>query len=138
MALDVAQQVAASARSGFIDVSLTASRTTIGKLTWKWDSDGDLGFDDSAGYAVLTSIYAVKGRYMADRTFGTLFSRVVKDKAATGSQLSAYARDGLAACEAAGICSGGTARADKIATGRWRVRLTWVAAGKRREQELTS
>ena len=132
-AIDLIRQ----SRPATLDVSLRQSTTTPGKLTFQWGLDGDLAYDDSAGYPVLMSILAHKGMYRADRTYGTLLHRVRRSRSTTGSQLAEYARDGLAQMEAAEvITTGSTARAERVRSGRWRLRISWTANGKARVQEI--
>ena len=130
------RQLADSARPGRLDVALRNSTTTPGKLTWIWGPDGDLVWDDSQGYAVLVSVFAIRGQCRWDRTLGTLLLTLKRARRSTGSQLSAYARDGGAQCEAAELVKNFLARADLIATGRWRLRLSWTAAGKAQGQQV--
>ena len=113
------------------------SPTTRGRLTWVWDSSGNLVSDDKAGYAVLMSIIAHKGAYRWDRTYGTLLHRLTRSRSTTGSQLAAYARDGGAQVEAAGLASGVTPRATRLASGRWRLAVRWTVAGVERKQEMS-
>ena len=132
-AIDLIRQ----SRPATLDVSLRQSTTTPGKLTFNWGPDGDLAFDDSAGYQVLMSVIAHKGMYRADRAYGTLLHRVRRSRTTTGSQLAAYARDGLAQVEASEtIATGSTARAERVRSGRWRLRISWTANGKARVQEI--
>ena len=132
-AIDLIKQ----SRPAALDVSLRQSTTTPGRLTFVWGVDGDLAFDDSAAYAVLMSVLAHKGMYRADRAYGTLLHRVRRSRSTTGSQLAEYARDGLAQVEAAEvIATGSTARAERLKTGRWRLRVSWTANGKARAQEI--
>lgn len=119
-----ARQVASVSRAGHQDVALTDSRTSPGRLTFVW-KDGDLVFDDTGAYGVLTSIFARKGTYRSDRTLGTLLTRVTRERSTTGSQLANYARDGGAAAEVAGIARNVRAIATKVRPGSWRLRITW-------------
>ncbi len=133
----IAQILRQASRPGALDVRLVESAADPGRLTWQWGPDGDLVWDDSASYAVLSSILAHKGAYRWDRAFGSLLALRRRERAATVSQLSGDARDGLTQVETAGlISSGSTARAERLATGRWRLRVSWTAAGKARTQEL--
>lgn len=126
-----------ASRPGALDVRLVESASDPGRLTWAWGPDGDLLWDDSASYAVLSTILAHKGAYRWDRAFGTLLSLRTRERAATGSQLSGDAQDGLQQVQTAGLIDqGATARAERVATGRWRLRVSWTAAGKPRLQEL--
>ena len=133
---DIAATLRESGRPGALDTALIESRTTPGKMTWRWDSTGDLIFDDSASYPVLISVLAHRGEYRWDRTLGTLLYKVTRERSTTGSQLAAYARDGGAAAEVEGVASDVTARATKPAK-NWRIALRWTAAGKAQMQEIT-
>lgn len=119
-----------------LDVALVPTKRP-GRSTWKWDAKGDLVFDDSQAYAVLVSIVARKGQYRWDRSFGTLLGLTRQERTATGSRLTAYARDGLAACEADRvIATGSTVRVDKVGPGSWRVVPSWTSAGKSQKKEV--
>lgn len=133
------QQLAASARPGHLDVCLVNSTTTPGKLTFSWGSDGNMEWSDDAGYAVLVSVFTVRGQYRWDRNMGTLLSTRKKSRRSTGSQLSADARDGGAQCEATTppLIQDLRAQADLLGTGRWRLRLAWTAQGHTRRREVT-
>ena len=124
-------------RADALDVALTNSTTTRGRLTFVWDSSGDLVFDDRAAYPVLMSILAHRGAYRWDRTLGTLLHTVTRSRSTTGSQLAAYARDGGAQVEVAGLANNVTTNAQRLASGRWRLRVSWTAAGKARLQEMS-
>ena len=117
--------------------ALKDSPTTRGRLTWVWDSSGNLATDDKAAYAVLMSIVAHRGAYRWDRAYGTLVHRVTRERSTTGSQLANYARDGGAQVEVAGLASGVTPNAQRLASGRWRLRVTWTTAGTARVQEMS-
>ena len=132
---DIAATLRESGRPGALDTALIESKTTPGKMTWKWDSTGDLIFDDSASYPVLISVLAHRGEYRWDRTLGTLLHKVTRERSTTGSQLAAYARDGGAAAEVEGVAKDVTARARKLKN--WRIALRWTAAGKAQMQEIT-
>ena len=125
------------ARADALDVALKNSTTTPGRLTFRWDAGGDLVFDDSAGYPVLMTILARRNTYRWDRTLGTLLSTVTRSRSTTGSQLAAYARDGGAQVEAAGLAANVTPNAQRLSSGRWRLRVSWTAAGRPRIQEMT-
>ena len=84
------------------------------------------------------TILAHRGAWRWDRAFGTLLSTVRRERSTTGSQLGAYARDGGAQLEAANIVSSVSVRADRRALGRWRLRITWTAAGRARVKELST
>lgn len=118
------------------DVALRQSYTTPGRLTFVWDEGGDLVWDHRAAWPVLSTIICHKGRYRHDRNFGTLIHRVRKDRLATGTQLGEYARDGAAQVEAEGLAQDVRAAPRKLATGRWKVRLSWTSAGEVVDQEL--
>ena len=83
------------------------------------------------------SIGSHKGAYRWDRAYGTLISRVTRTRSTTGSQLASYARDGGAQVEAAGLASNVLPRAQRLASGRWRLRVSWTAAGQPVVQEIT-
>jgi len=124
-------------RADALDVALTNSTTTRGRLTFVWDASGDLVFDDKAGYPVMMSILAHRGAYRWDRTLGTLIHTVTRSRSTTGSQLANYARDGGAQVEVAGLASAVTPNAQRLASGRWRLVVRWVAAGRNRSQEMS-
>ena len=117
--------------------ALKNSPTTPGRLTWRWGADGSLLVDDKGSYAVLMAIVSHKGAYRWDRAYGTLISRVTRTRSTTGSQLASYARDGGAQVEAAGLASNVLPRAQRLASGRWRLRVSWTAAGQPVVQEIT-
>lgn len=119
------------------DVALRQSPTAYGRLTFDWSGPGgDLRWDDSAAYPTFSTVLGRRGLYRWNRRFGTLLYSVRKDKAATASQIRTYARDGGAQLEAAEIASDVTMQADRLATGRWRGTLRWVAAGEARIQPV--
>ena len=112
------------------------SPTTRGRLTWVWDG-GNLVTDDKAGYVVLMAILAHRGMYRWDRTYGSALYRATRERNTTGSQLAACARDGGAVVEAAGLAQNVTPRAERLATGRWRLVVRWTSAGVERKQEIS-
>ena len=124
-------------RADSLDVALRNSTTTPGRLTFVWDAQGDLVYDDRAAYPVLLSILAHRSAYRWDRTLGTLIHTVTRSRSTTGSQLAAYARDGGAQAEVAGLATNVTTNAQRLASGRWRLIVRWVAAGRNRSQELS-
>ena len=113
------------------------SPTTRGRLTWVWDATGNLVTDDKAGYVVLMAILAHRGMYRWDRTYGTALHRITRERSTTGSQLAAAARDGGAQVEAAALAQNVTPRAERLATGRWRMAVKWTSAGTERRQEIS-
>lgn len=117
--------------------ALTNSPTTPGRLTWVWGADGSLTVDEGGSFPVLMSIIARKGGYRWDRAYGTLLSRLTRARSTTGSQLASYARDGGAQVEAAGLASAVTPRASRLSSGRWRLRVSWTAAGQPIVQEIS-
>lgn len=129
---DVGTIVAELNRSvGGLDTALRQSYTTPGRLTWDWSGPGgDLLFDDSAAFPVLSRILARKGRYRSDRSYGTLLGTLKKDRRATGSQLAAYVRDGGAQVEAEEKAQNVTSRPQRITTGRWKLPISWTRAGQ--------
>lgn len=116
--------------------ALRDSPTTRGRLTWLWGADGNLVVDEAATYPVLMAIVAHKGAYRWDRFYGTRLHKATRERSTTGSQLAAYARDGGAQVEAAGIATGVTPRVDRLASGRWRLAVRWTAAGRTRTREV--
>lgn len=94
---------------------------------------GDVKRSPWQEYAVLVTLASRKGEYFWDSTGeqGTLLYSVVKDGFATGSQLAAYAQDGIDQCKAAEVITGGSATAERLGTGRWAVRVKWTVAGGR-------
>jgi phage gp46-like protein len=134
---DVGAIIAEANQPAGLDVALRQSPTSFGRLTFDWSAPGgDLRFDDSAAYPVFGTVLGRKGLYRWDRTLGSLLFTVIKDKRSTGSKLTAYARDGGAQVEADEIAQDVTPRAEKLATGRWRLNLRWVAAGQARQQAV--
>lgn len=111
-----------------LDVSL--KKTAGGKFTFAWGADGDLLFDAYALYPVLSTLLTHKGGYYWDPTGlqGTQLYQVRQDRLRTASQLVSYTRDALAQCEAAGLISDGTATAERMRTGSYRLRPAWRTA----------
>lgn len=108
-------------------------------MTFVWDEvDGDLQWSPYGEYPVLTTCVQKKGEYYWDETGeqGTHLLSVTKDGFATGSQLRAYAQDGLDQCKAADLIQGGTAAAERLRPGSWICRLDWKAAGHPVRREL--
>ncbi len=111
------------------DVALVASKRRPGKLTFEFDESGDLRFDDTQAYAVLTSVICKKDHYRWDGDFGTDFHKIKQDRSTTGSVMAACARSGGDACRAAGLITEFTPQADRLRTGRWRLGLFWRVPG---------
>lgn len=134
---DLATLVAQANKPGGLDVGLKQSFTTPGRLTWRWDGPGgDLAFDTTASWPVLSTVFGRKGLYRFDRTLGTQFFRVVKDRRSTGSQLASCVRDGAAQVEADQLATEVTGVPRKIETGKWRLTLRWISSGQRVERIL--
>lgn len=119
-----------------MDPALQRSTTTPGRLTFTW-SGGDLVWSALGEYPVLLAVLAHKGAYRWDRAYGTLLHRVTRERSTTGSQLAAYAQDGGAQVEAAGLATNVRARAERPAPGRWRLRVSWTAAGRPVAREIS-
>lgn len=111
------------------DVALVPSKRRLGKLTFEFDESGDLRFDDTQAYAVLTGVVCKKDHYRWDGDFGTDFYKIKQDRGTTGSRLSSAARDGGDACRAAGLITEFSAFAERLRAGRWRLNLTWRVPG---------
>lgn len=111
------------------DVTLVPSARRPGKLTFAFDESGDLRFDDSQAYAVLTSVVCKKDHYRFDGAFGTRIYQIKQDRSTTGSQLAAAARDGGDACRAAGLITEFSAFAERRRTGRFLLSLSWRVPG---------
>jgi hypothetical protein len=115
-----------------------ASNPRTGRFTFARNAAGRLYFDQSAVYPVLATLYARKGQYYWDSagTQGTQLYTVTQDKLATGSQLTAYATDGLTQVQRAGfITSDYSVGATRLRTGSWRLDLGWTVAGTKRQRE---
>jgi len=97
-----------------------------GKLIFKRDSDGEIVLDNSAVYAVHVAIVSHRdGYYYGGAQFGTNFAAIKQDAAATGSRLTAAVLDGLNQVKAEGLIFSGTASAERLRSGAWRVRIDW-------------
>lgn len=128
---DVGTIVAQANQPTGLDVALKQSPTTPGRLTFDWSGPGgDLLFDDSASYPVLSTVVARKGRCRADRRFGTRLYTILKDRRSTGDQLRAAGRDGGDQVEAAQIADRVTPRPERVGALQWRLNLGWLAAGR--------
>jgi hypothetical protein len=107
-----------------MDVAFT--RGPRGKLIFKRSSDGAIELDRRGVYAVHVAVAAHKdGYYFGSEQYGTQFSAIKKDAAATGSRLTAAALDGIAQAKAEGLIFSGTAAAERLRSGRWRLRIDW-------------
>ena len=108
-----------------LDIALKDSGN--GKLVFDWGPDGNPRFDETGAHAVLSTFFAKKGAYAWDQDglFGTNSYKVVADKFATGSDLSAAGNDALAQCERDEIVTAIGATAERARVGSWRVRLRW-------------
>lgn len=108
-----------------LDIALKDSGS--GKLVFDWGPDGNPRFDETGAHAVLSTFYTKKGAYHWDTagTQGTNAHKVVSDKFATGSDLSAAGNDALAQCDRDEIVTAIGATAEKARTGFWRVKLRW-------------
>lgn len=115
------------------DLDAALRRTARGKLTLVWGPDGDLVFDDTGAYPVLTTVHTHKGRYFFDTSGeqGTFLHLVKQDKFSTGDQLRAYGQDALDQCKAAGIIESGSTTARRERPGSWLLGLSWMRNGKR-------
>lgn len=115
------------------DLDAALRRTARGKLSLVWGPDGDLVFDDTGAYPVLTTVYTRKGAYFFDDTGdqGTYLHLVKQDKFSTGDQLRAYGQDAIDQCKAAGIVEGGSTSATRIRPGSWELGLSWLRGGRR-------
>ena len=119
-----------------MDVAFT--RGPRGKLVFKRDAvTGAILMDSRAAYAVHVTIAAHKdGYYFDGEQFGTRLHTIKSDAHATGSRLAAAALDGIAQCKAEGLIFSGTASAEKMRTGRWRLVLDWQSPdGPQTKQE---
>lgn len=134
---DVGTVIAEANQPPGYDVALRQSKTSFGRLTFDWSAPGgDLLFDNSAAYPTFSTVLAHKGLWRWDRSFGTPLYTVTKDKRSTESRIKAAGRDGGAQLEADEIAQDVLLRADRLATGRWRGTLRWVAAGQARQQPV--
>ena len=108
-----------------LDIALKDSGN--GKLVFAWGPDGNPRFDETGAHAVLSTFYAKKGAWPWDSagTFGTNAYKVVQDRFATGSELTAAGNDALAQCERDEIVTAIGATAERARVGSWRVRLRW-------------
>lgn len=108
-----------------LDISVKDSGN--GKLIFDWGADGSPKFDESGAHAVLSTFYARKGSYHwdTDGAFGTTAYKVVQDRFATGSQLTAAGDDALIQCESEDICTHIGTTAERTRTGAWKVKLAW-------------
>lgn len=121
--------VAPPGAARLLDPALVPARTP-GRLTFAWDGPGgDLRWDSSGAYAVLTTVAARKGQYRPDRAHGTYLHRVVQDKSTTGSELSAYASDGGKQLAADGLIQDFRAAASRARVGRWDLTISWSTNG---------
>ena len=119
-----------------MDPALTRSSTTPGRLTFVW-ADGDLVWSALGEYPVLMAVIAHRGAYRWDRAYGTLLHKVTRERSTTGSQLAAYAGEGGAQVEAAGLATNVRTNAERLAPGRWRLRARWTAAGRPVVREIS-
>lgn len=113
------------------DLALRRNPAT-GRFTFDWDSAGDLRFDETATYPVLSTLYTHKGQYYFDRdgTQGTDLYTVRKDQMTTASQLIAYAQDGGDQCRAEGIIQAFSADASRLRSGAYELVPRWDVDGQ--------
>ena len=107
-----------------------------GRFTFVWGADGDVLWDESATYAVLTTLLTPKGSYRGDDTGqqGTWLSRIERDRAATASQLAAAAQDAGDQVRAVRIVTELRAEARRLRPGAWELVLAWTSAARNREE----
>ena len=115
------------------DLDVALRKTERGKFTLVWDATGDLVFDDTAAYPVITTLYTHKGAYYWDATGeqGTFIHLVKQDKFTTGDQLKAYGQDALDQCRSAEIIESGTTGAERVRPGYYQLGLAWKRNGRR-------
>lgn len=112
-----------------LDVTLVPSPRRLGKMTFAWTEDGDLAFDGTQAFAVLTSVVCKKDHYRWDGELGTRLYQVREDRRSTGARMRAAARDGGDQCIAEGLIQEFNPTAEKRASGRWVLGLYWSVPG---------
>lgn len=85
-------------------------------FSWAAVAGGDVLFDETQAYAVMTAVACQRRGYWVDRTFGGDLSAVRNIGRGTPSQVESAALDAMTALEAANLIKSPTARAYAIAS----------------------